>query len=282
MNTEQTSLNTDGVDRSDTAESGFIDVAETSKVYRRNGEVKQALRSASFQVGRGQFVSLVGPSGCGKTTLLRMIAGLVTPTTGQIQLNGTRVDGPRRDTGMVFQSPTLLPWRTVLGNIMLPVDILRRNRREYRDRAHELLDMVGLGECAHQHPWELSGGMQQRVGICRALIHNPSVLLMDEPFAALDAISRESLNRELLHIWRASQKTIVFVTHSISEAMYLSDQVVVMQSHPGRVRQILQIHTPREHRANDPQVQKAAQDVRVLLERNDPPAPDPATSGASR
>lgn len=232
-------------------QAGHISVDAASKSYTRNDQEQLVLDRASFSTGAGNFTSLVGPSGCGKTTLLRMIAGLVMPTEGQVRIGNERVNGPRRDIGLVFQSPNLLPWRNVLRNVLLPVEVQGKDVKAYRDRAHDLLAMVGLQGCAEMHPWELSGGMQQRVGICRALIHDPAVLLMDEPFAALDAMTRDSMNDEILRIWASSNKTIVFVTHSIAEAVYLSDEIVVMDTGPGRVRHRVRITVPRPERSTD-------------------------------
>lgn len=224
----------------------WIDVDSATKVYTtRTGEKVQALTEVSLTVERGEFVSLVGPSGCGKTTLLKILAGLIPHTSGRVSIAGTPVKGPQRETGLVFQAPTMLPWRTILENIMLPVEIQRLDKTTYRKRALELLDMVGLGGFEAKYPSELSGGMQQRAGICRALIHDPEVLLMDEPFGALDAMTREYMNVELLKIWKESGKTIVFVTHSIPEAVFLSDRVVVMSPRPGKIEEIIDDTLPR-------------------------------------
>lgn len=240
-------------------------VEAASKTYTRSGNETLVLDRASFQTRLGEFTSLVGPSGCGKTTLLRMIAGLVLPTSGEVRIGREIVTGPRKDIGMVFQSPTLLPWRNVIENVLLPIEVQRRSSKEFGPRALELLSMVGLDGCSQMHPWELSGGMQQRVGICRALIHDPAVLLMDEPFAALDAMTRETMNDEILKIWKASGKTIVFVTHSISEAVYLSDEIIVLDTRPGRIRQRVQISTPRAERRTDTEVLDATARIRSLF-----------------
>ena len=204
-----------------------------------------ALENVDLTVRQGEFISLVGPSGCGKTTLLKMLSGLLPVTAGEIELDGRPVDGPRFDVGMVFQAPTLLPWRNIRGNVMLPVEVRKLDRKVYGERADELLDMVGLKGFEDRYPSELSGGMQQRAGICRALVHNPGVLLMDEPFGALDAMTREFMNIELLRIWRESGKTVVLVTHSIPEAVFLSDRVVVMSPRPGRIVDVVDVDMPR-------------------------------------
>jgi NitT/TauT family transport system ATP-binding protein len=204
-----------------------------------------ALADFTADIAPGAFVSIVGPSGCGKSTLLRVIAGLVEPTHGSVALGGTPVSGPRRDVGIVFQRPTLLPWRTALDNVLLPIRTLHLNVREGRERARELLELVGLGEFASRFPHELSGGMQQRVAIARGLVHEPRLLLMDEPFAALDALTRESMTMELQRIWSATGKTIVFITHSIPEAVLSSDRVIVLSHRPGRVIDAVDIDLPR-------------------------------------
>ena len=224
----------------------MLRIEALEKTYRtRTGGLIHAIERYDFGVEHGEFVSVVGPSGSGKSTLLKLIAGLIAPTGGRILLRGQEVLGPQPDFGMVFQAPTLLKWRSVLNNVLLPIQILRRPRADYLERAHELLRMIGLEEFAGVYPWELSGGMQQRVSICRALIHDPSLLLMDEPFGALDEITREALNDELLRLWSATRKTIVFVTHSIPEAVYMSDHVVVVGPRPSRVVDVITTDLPR-------------------------------------
>jgi NitT/TauT family transport system ATP-binding protein len=198
----------------------------------------------TFRIDRGEFVSLVGPSGCGKTTLLRVLGGLVEPDSGEITLQGHRLSGPHPDIGMVFQQANLLPWRTVVDNILLPMEI-QGVGTEGKTRAEQVLHLVGLEKYGNSLPRELSGGMQQRVAIARALVHDPQILLMDEPFGALDAITREQMNLELLRIWRESRKTILFVTHSIQEALFLSDRVLVMTARPGRIQAEFPIPLPR-------------------------------------
>jgi NitT/TauT family transport system ATP-binding protein len=194
-----------------------------------------ALENVSYQLRQGELVSLLGPSGCGKTTLLRIIAGLTRATSGQVEIRGRVVDVPQEDFGFVFQSPNLLPWRTVLANVLFPMEIAGRNDRRARARALELLDLVGLSGFAKNRPHQLSGGMKQRVALCRALAPQPSLLLMDEPFGALDELTRMEMQDLLLNIRRVSGATIVFVTHSIAEAVYLADEVLVFSRRPGRV-----------------------------------------------
>ena len=203
---------------------------------RGSSEGVLALDDLSFTVGRGEFVSLVGPSGCGKSTLLRLIAGLIPPTSGEIEVDGARVSQPI-PVGFVFQAPALLPWRSVLGNVLVSAELAGRRAADYRAKARELLDLVGLSGFEHSSPNQLSGGMQQRVSLCRALVLDPPLLLMDEPFGALDAMTRDEMNAELLRIWAQGNvaKTVVFVTHSIQEAVFLSDRLIVMTPRPGRI-----------------------------------------------
>jgi NitT/TauT family transport system ATP-binding protein len=218
------------------------------RLYKRFGRAASpiiALSDIDFSVNEGELVVVVGPSGCGKSTLLRILAGLMPPSQGEAMLHGSRITGPRRDIGVVFQAPALFPWRSVLGNVLLPVDVQRLGRGRMRARAMELLSLVGLEGFEHRYPWELSGGMQQRVALIRALIHDPALLLMDEPFGALDAMTRESMNQELQRIWMERRKTILFITHSISEAVYLADRVLVMTPRPGRIADELVINLPR-------------------------------------
>jgi NitT/TauT family transport system ATP-binding protein len=202
-----------------------------------------ALEDISLKVEPGEFVSLIGPSGCGKSTLLRLVGDLLTPTAGEITVNGKAPSQARidRDYGMVFQSATLLDWRTVLDNVALPLEIMDMPRSERERTAGEMLELVQLGAFAHHHPYELSGGMQQRVAIARALSFRPSLLLMDEPFGALDEMTRERMQMELLRIWRETGTTVVFVTHSIPEAVFLSTRVVVMSPRPGRIAGVIEI-----------------------------------------
>jgi NitT/TauT family transport system ATP-binding protein len=212
-----------------------ITVKAIGKRYAsRHGPVT-ALEDVTFAVGEGEFVAVVGPSGCGKSTLLKILAGLLPASGGQALLRGTPIAGPRRDIGVVFQAPVLFPWRTVLDNVLLPVDVQRLDRARHERVALELIHLVGLGGFEHRYPWELSGGMQQRVAITRALVHDPAMLLMDEPFGALDAMTREHMNLELQRIWIERKKTVLFITHSIPEAVFLADRVLVMTARPGRL-----------------------------------------------
>lgn len=224
----------------------WIDVSGLHKIYKnRSGELTHALADINFEVRQGEFISIVGPSGCGKTTLLNILAGLVAKTEGSAKVAGNEVVKPLPQVGMVFQAATLLPWRTILENVMIPVEIQKLDKASHLAHAEELLELVGLKGFENKYPHELSGGMQQRAGICRALVHRPSVLLMDEPFGALDAMTREYMNLELLRIWKESEATIALVTHSISEAVFLSDRVIVMSPRPGRIAEIIDIDLPR-------------------------------------
>ncbi|HWP59075.1 MAG TPA: ABC transporter ATP-binding protein [Candidatus Acidoferrales bacterium] len=222
-----------------------ISVQEVSKTYASGDKTVHALERVSFDVDEGSFVSIVGPSGCGKSTLLKIIAGLLPHNSGAVKIGAERVTGPVENVGMVFQSPVLLKWKTVIGNIMLPVEFARLDPAKYREPARALVRLVGLKGFEDMYPYELSGGMQQRVSLCRALIMDPPILLMDEPFGALDAMTREELDLELLKIWEQRRKTVIFVTHSIQEAVFLSDHVVVMSARPGRVVKELAIDLER-------------------------------------
>ena len=213
----------------------------------------EALRDIDLAVGRGELVAIVGPSGCGKSTLLRIIAGLRAPSRGQVQVDGRPVVRPIPSVGMVFQAPVLLKWRTIEDNVLLPAELSRLDPRDYRARAAQLLRLVGLAEFARKLPRELSGGMQQRASLCRALLLDPPLLLMDEPFGALDAMTRDEMNLELLRVWGEGspdgRKTIVFVTHSIPEAVFLADRVIVMTSRPGRLGRVFDVPLPRPRTA---------------------------------
>jgi len=222
-----------------------IAVRRLSKRYGSRADAILALDDIDFSVPDREFLSIVGPSGCGKSTLLKILAGLLAATEGEAWLNDTPIDGPRRDIGVVFQSPVLFPWRSVLGNVLLPADIQRLGRAEMTKRAYDLLKLVGLDGFEHRYPWELSGGMQQRVALVRALIHDPALLLMDEPFGALDAMTREAMNVELQRIWMERRKTVVFITHSTAEAVFLGDRVLVMTPRPGKVGDLFPVELPR-------------------------------------
>jgi NitT/TauT family transport system ATP-binding protein len=204
-----------------------------------------ALQGIDLQIEPGEFVSLIGPSGCGKSTLLKMISGLLAPSSGEIFVEGEAVTRPHGNVGIVFQNSLLLPWRNILANVMLPIDMKRLPRNQYLPRAMELLKLVGLEGFEKKLPWQLSGGMQQRASICRALVHDPKIMLMDEPFGALDAMTRERMNVELMRIQRETGKTVLLITHSIPEAVFLADRVLVMTERPGAIAAIYDVPLPR-------------------------------------
>jgi NitT/TauT family transport system ATP-binding protein len=249
--------------------SPHIVIQQVSKTYAsRRGDVL-ALNDVSFEIAKGEFITLLGPSGCGKTTLLRMVAGLDTATSGTLTLAGQAITGPAAGLGIVFQKDVLLDWRTALQNVMLAVELQDLRKSDYLDRAKHLLTLFGLGEFLDKHPWELSGGMRQRVAICRALVTDPTLLLMDEPFGALDALTRDALNLELQDTWMRSRKTIIFVTHSIAEAILLSDRVCVMAARPGRIVEVLDIDFPRPRTlavCESPQFSSYTRRVREIFE----------------
>ncbi|MBX6368495.1 MAG: ABC transporter ATP-binding protein [Rhodospirillales bacterium] len=225
--------------------SAFIHLAGVRKLYRRGREEFLAVSDVTFDVGEGELVSLVGPSGCGKTTVLKILAGLHPADAGTVRIGSPEHPfDPARDVGMVFQQPLLLKWRRIIDNVLLPAEILGLPMREARERARELLALVGLGGFEAKYPYELSGGMQQRAAIARALVHDPKLILMDEPFGALDALTREKMNLELLRIWRESRKTIVFVTHGIGEAVFLGTRVVVLTAGPARMADNFTVSLP--------------------------------------
>jgi NitT/TauT family transport system ATP-binding protein len=223
----------------------LIVAREVTKTFRTsNGEV-ESLRPLSIEIGAGEFVTIVGPSGCGKTTFLKMVAGLVPATHGEIRIAGEPVQGPQTGVGIVFQNPVLLPWRSVLDNILLQAEMRGMAMDAARQKAAQLIAMAGLVGFEKAYPWQLSGGMQQRAAICRALLHDPAVLLMDEPFGALDAMTREKMNLELQRFWTAAQKTVLLITHSIPEAIFLADRVLVMSERPGSIVAQYAIELPR-------------------------------------
>jgi NitT/TauT family transport system ATP-binding protein len=228
------------------AKPAMIHIAGLEKRFKtRSGETVNALTNVSLDIRENEFISVVGPSGCGKTTLLRILAGLENASSGVIQYDGAQISGPRPDVGVVFQQATLLPWNTVLTNVLLPAH-LKNDRSEARvKRAEGLLAFMGLKDFAQKYPFELSGGMQQRVSICRALMREPRILLMDEPFGALDAMTREAMNMELMRVWSEERKTVIFITHSIPEAVLLGDRVVVMSPRPGRISEIIDVDVGR-------------------------------------
>ena len=223
----------------------LIQARGLSKTYVTGSGEVTALKSLDFEIYDGEFVSVVGQSGCGKSTLLKVLAGLLPYTAGSVELNGKPLRGPTPQAAVVFQSPVLLPWRTVLDNVLLPIEFRKWPMASYRQSAADLLAMVGLSEFAQRYPFELSGGMQQRTAIVRALVQDPRLLLMDEPFGALDAMTREQMNLELMRIWSKSGKTVIFITHSIAEAIFLSDRVIAMTARPGTIADVITINLPR-------------------------------------
>ena len=268
-------MNVEAIGRSTTAHkavarpAAMIDVVRVEKVFTTVRQERiHALNDISLSVGEREFVSIVGPSGCGKTTLLKILAGLQRASAGSITVAGTPVMAPRRDIGIVFQNPILLPWRTVMENVLLPAEVQRMPRDKARAHARDLLAMVGLSEFENKYPMELSGGMQQRAAISRALVSDPSILLMDEPFGALDAMTREQMNLDLQRIWRESGKTVVLITHSIPEAVFLGDRVIVMTPRPGRIARVVEVPMPRPRGLDvmgEPLFGKLTSDIRRLL-----------------
>jgi NitT/TauT family transport system ATP-binding protein len=253
------------------SEPAHLEIRGLAKEYASRAGALLALSDVDLAVHRGEFVSIIGPSGCGKSTLLKIVLGVVLPTGGVVRLAGQDAARVSKATiGMVFQTPSLLPWRHVLENVLLPIDALGRPRAGYRERARALLALVGLTGFEDRYPRELSGGMQQRASICRALIHEPDLLLMDEPFGALDALTREEMQVELLRVWRETAKTVLFVTHSIDEAVLLSDRVLVMSPRPGRITLDLAVDLPRPRVADmraSPRFQECALQLRRSLGR---------------
>jgi len=220
-------------------------ISNVGKVYSSPRGPVSALVDINLEIKPGEFVSVVGPSGCGKSTLLKLVAGLEDITSGTIAVGGTKIDGPPDGLAVVFQRDVLLDWRNILDNVLLSIEFMKLPREQYKDRAMTLLNRFGLGGFEHRFPWELSGGMRQRASICRALLTDPRLLLMDEPFGALDAMTRDDLNLELARIWQETEKTVLFITHSIAEAVFLSDRVVMMGKAPGKITEIIDIDLPR-------------------------------------
>jgi len=246
----------------------LIGMRAAAKTYETQTGALRALDGVDLDIADGEFVSIVGPSGCGKSTLLRMLAGLDDCEEGELTLEGKRIDGPSRDVGVVFQAANLLPWLTVRQNVELPTRVGGKHAPG-EVRVDDLLEMTGLADFGARYPYELSGGMQQRAGICRALVRNPRTLLMDEPFGALDALTRERMNLELQRIWQANGKTVILITHSISEAIFLADRVVVMSARPGRVLCDLKVDIPRPRGfdtiISHPEYARLAREIRGLL-----------------
>jgi NitT/TauT family transport system ATP-binding protein len=227
------------------ARRSSVEIEGVSQVFRRGSMVTQALDGIDLKIAAGEFVAILGPSGCGKSTLLKIVAGLLPSTGGRVRLDGREVRGPQTNLGIVFQTPVLLEWRDVIGNVLLQIEMRGLDPGAYRERAHELLAKVGLGEFLNRRPRELSGGMRQRAAIVRALIHDPPLLMMDEPFGALDALTREQMRIDLEKLWLDRRQTAVFITHGIAEAVALADRTVVMTPRPGRIDRIIKIDLPR-------------------------------------
>ena len=225
--------------------TAYVEIANVAKTYRRDGRETHALEHIDLAIREGEFLAIVGPSGCGKSTLLRLVAGLHLPTSGEVRVDGRVVDRAQTNLGIVFQSPVLLDWRTALANVLVQVELRGLDPKAFRERAMRLLAQVGLSEFADRYPHELSGGMRQRVAIARALIHDAPLLLMDEPFGALDALTREQMRLDLEALWLATRKTVLFITHSIDEAVLLADRVVVMSPRPGRIERVFEPALPR-------------------------------------
>jgi NitT/TauT family transport system ATP-binding protein len=279
------------VERSPGADGGVapvvVETAGVGKVFGTGAGAVTALDGIDLTIRQGEFVSLIGPSGCGKSTLLRLIGDLTAPTAGTVRVNDKPAARARldRDYGMVFQAPVLMDWRTIARNIELPLEIMGFSADERRKRATDLLRLVELEAFAERHPWELSGGMQQRVAIARALSFDPKLLLMDEPFGALDEMTRERMNAELMNIWRRTGTTIVFVTHSIPEAVFLSTRVVVMSARPGRIAQVVDIDLPAERTVETRESERYFElvtRVREALRQHEPPDERGDPTGAAR
>ncbi|MFE9174530.1 ABC transporter ATP-binding protein [Streptomyces kebangsaanensis] len=255
----------------------MIRLTGASRTFTSRSGSTVALQGVDLHIAEGEFVAVVGRSGCGKSTLLRLIAGLLPVSEGEITIGGERVTGARRDVAMLFQRPALLPWRSVLDNVLLPAEIFGWNKAEHRARAYRLLETAGLGGFEKHRPHELSGGMQQRVSLCRSLIGEPRVLLMDEPFSALDALTRAELAAELQRVHMENSATVVFVTHSMDEAVLLADRVVVLSPRPGRVREVVEIGIPRPRTlgrtAHLDEVARCSADLHELLMQRDVSAP---------
>ncbi len=249
--------------------AAHVSIEGLGKTYKSPRGDVVALQTLDLQLPRGAFVSLLGPSGCGKSTLLKIVSGVEAPSSGDIRIGGEVMRGPPDGLGMVFQRDVLMDWRSILDNVMLPVEFLDLPRKEYRPKARELLRLFGLGDFMDRYPWELSGGMRQRAAICRALLTDPQLLLMDEPFGALDAFTRDELNLELQKTWLRTRKTVLFVTHSIPEAIFLSDRIVVMAARPGRIVEVIDVDFPRPRPLSvreEPEFARLARHIREIFE----------------
>ncbi|GAA4913160.1 ABC transporter ATP-binding protein [Nesterenkonia rhizosphaerae] len=247
----------------------IVDIDRVSVTFESKKRTVQALKDVDLQIHRGEFIAIVGPSGCGKSTLLRAISGISPATQGQVRLRGDAVVSPRQDVGFIFQRPALMPWRDVRRNIMLQAEMRQMDKAQAEARCRELLQFTGLEGFEKSLPHELSGGMQQRAALCRALLHEPDVLLMDEPFGALDALTREKMNVEIQRLWRERNMTVALVTHSVAEAVYLATRVIVMGPRPGRIIEEFDVNLPRERdyeaTMEDPEFHRVAGRVRELL-----------------
>lgn len=243
-----------------------LDIENVRQTFNTEGREVLALQDISLKIEPGEFVSFLGPSGCGKSTLMRIVTGLLRASSGKVSLNEQTVNGPQTDLGIVFQQPILMDWRTVLGNVLLQTDLRGRPQREFQERAEALLEQVGLKDFMHHYPRNLSGGMRQRVSICRALLHNPPLIVMDEPFGALDALTREQMRIDLEQLWLKGRKTVIFITHSIDEAVLLSDRVYVFTPRPGRIDRVIPIELPRPRGFAAREMPEVVQHVREINE----------------
>ena len=246
----------------------YIQLKNINKIYQTKEEPVVAVKDADFDIKQSEFIAIVGPSGCGKTTILKMLAGLVPYTSGTITIDGKVVDRPQTNLGIIFQDAVLLDWRNVLSNVMLQIEIRGMDRSKYEAKAMELLGAVGLDGFESKNPYELSGGMKQRVSICRALVHDPPLLLMDEPFGALDALTREQISMDIQHLWMEERKTVMLITHSIPEAVLLADRVIVMSPRPGQIVEIFDIDLPRPRRLDNlsPRFNEYAGEIRKIFQ----------------
>jgi len=248
----------------------YVEYRGVTKTYRSERASLYALEPVQLDIAEEEFISIVGPSGCGKSTLLSITAGLLAASGGEVRIQGRRVEGPHTSLGIVFQRDVLLDWRDALSNVLLQAEMRDERAADWEPRARELLGMVGLEGMERKYPWELSGGMRQRVALCRALLHDPPLLLMDEPFGALDALTRDQMNLELQRMWSAHKKTVLFVTHSISEAVFLSDRVVVMSPRPGRIVETIDVALERPRRLavrDTPEFVDYSRRIRAVFER---------------
>ncbi len=247
---------------------GDLVIENLSKEFKKGNAEFLALKDINLTVKNGEFVTILGPSGCGKTTLLRIIAGLETYSSGTATLDGELITGPGPKRGMVFQEYSLFPWKTVLGNVMFGPLMQGFSKDEAESKAETYLNLVGLSEFKHSYPYELSGGMKQRVAIARALANEPEIILMDEPFGALDAQTRNNLQNELLRIWQEEKRTIIFVTHSVDEAVFLSDRIVILSKRPGTIKKIIEVSIPRPRDRTRPEENAVRNEVLRLLDTN--------------